>query len=126
MRSENEPHLEKVFMASYDIVAGWKNFSVSGQSRVIDVATYAELERWASDPEYNQQELCLTALKKKRVASANSPAAEVAELRGPFDPRTEVSADAKHIADKIVMHLWILFVALPVVLGILFAILTAK
>jgi hypothetical protein len=55
----------------------------------------------------------------------------------PFDTRTEVSADAYHIvkcaredsreaAGRIVKHLWIIFVLLPVVLGILFAILTAK
>jgi hypothetical protein len=50
-----------------------------------------------------------------------------------FDPRSDVSADAKHIASaversgrRIVTHLWILFVALPVVLGILYAILMAK
>lgn len=36
----------------------------------------------------------------------------------PFDPRTEVSADAR----KIVFHMWIIFVLLPVVLCILFAI----
>jgi hypothetical protein len=33
----------------------------------------------------------------------------------PFDPRTEVSADARHIA----MHLWILFALLPVVAALL-------
>jgi hypothetical protein len=31
----------------------------------------------------------------------------------PFDPRTEVSADAIHIASRIVKHLWIIFVLLP-------------
>ena len=40
-----------------------------------------------------------------------------------FDPRTEVSADAKYITRRIVIHLWILFVALPVVLALLFEIL---
>ncbi len=66
-------------------------------------------------------------------------------LANPFDSRNEVSADARHIAEnqilltrnevsadaryiagKIVSHMWIIFVLLPVVLGILFAILTAK
>jgi len=62
---------------------------------------------------------------------------ETAKIEGLFDPRTEVSADAIHIAQsarqaaakasgRIVKHLWIIFVLLPVVLGILFAILTAK
>jgi hypothetical protein len=41
----------------------------------------------------------------------------------PFDPRTEVSADARHVAGRIIKHLWIIFVALPFVLGLLYAIL---
>jgi len=40
----------------------------------------------------------------------------------PFDPRTEISADAKHIASKIVTHLWIIFVLLPVGLALLYLI----
>jgi|CZKX01.1.fsa_nt_gi hypothetical protein len=40
----------------------------------------------------------------------------------PFDPRTEISADARHIASRIVTHLWILFVLLPVILAVLLAI----
>jgi hypothetical protein len=40
----------------------------------------------------------------------------------PFDPRREVSADAKHISGRIVTHLWVIFVLLPIVLGILWAI----
>lgn len=47
---------------------------------------------------------------------------------GEFDPRTEISADAAHIAQcaredaqessgRIVKHMWIIFVALPFVLG---------
>jgi hypothetical protein len=62
---------------------------------------------------------------------------ETPEAVVPFDRRTEVSADAYHIvkraredsreaAGRIIKHLWIIFVLLPVVLGILFAILTAK
>jgi hypothetical protein len=38
-----------------------------------------------------------------------------------FDPRTEVSADTRHI----VKHLWMIFVILPVVLGIVAEILIA-
>jgi hypothetical protein len=45
----------------------------------------------------------------------------------PLNPRTDVSADAIHIAKhtsgRIVGHLWCIFVLLPVVLGILFAML---
>src|ERR1017187_7948464 len=40
----------------------------------------------------------------------------------PFDPRTKISADARHIASRIVTHLWILFVLLPVILAVLLAI----
>jgi hypothetical protein len=40
----------------------------------------------------------------------------------PFDPRTEVSADAKHIAGRIVTHLWVIFVLFPFVIAILLAI----
>jgi B-box zinc finger len=40
----------------------------------------------------------------------------------PFDPRVETSADARYIAGHIVKHLWIIFVALPFVAALLFAI----
>ena len=46
----------------------------------------------------------------------------------PFDPRTDVSADAKLIAagaDRIVNHMWIIAVLLPIALGVLFGILRA-
>jgi hypothetical protein len=56
---------------------------------------------------------------------AKLEAARLASANNPFDSRTEVSADARHIAGHIVKHLWIIFVLLPVVLGILFAILYA-
>jgi hypothetical protein len=36
-----------------------------------------------------------------------------------FNPRTEVSADAKYIASRIVKHLWIIFVILPFVAAVL-------
>ena len=44
-------------------------------------------------------------------------------IDNPFDPRSEVSADAKHIAGRIVKHLWIIFVLLPVVLALLYSLL---
>lgn len=47
------------------------------------------------------------------------------EIR-PFDPRTDVSADARHVAGRIVKHLWIIFVALPFVLAMLFVILKSR
>jgi hypothetical protein len=90
-----------------------------------------KLEQWAADPNCIEQEACAAFLSKRKAHQA----ADLAEVQGqralkrkelgenPFDPRTEVSADAKHIANKVVIHLWILFVALPVMLAILYSML---
>lgn len=68
-------------------------------------------------------------------------ATEILKYRGEQTPALLfaplISADAQHIArcareaasqasGRIVKHLWIIFVCLPVVMGILFAIVTAK
>jgi hypothetical protein len=37
-----------------------------------------------------------------------------------FNPRTEISADARHIARRVVINLWIIFVALPLALALLY------
>lgn len=63
-----------------------------------------------------------TTLQEHAVAATEAKRQE--SLAKPFDPRTEISADAQHIAGRIVTHMWIIFVLLPLVLGILFAILT--
>ncbi len=67
---------------------------------------------------------------------SNTP--ESAKIEVPAaDTEEPISADAHYVAQRaredareasgrIVKHLWIIFVVLPVVLGILFAILTAK
>ena len=87
-----------------------------------------QLEKWAADPNCIEQVECAAFLANRRERQA----AELAELQAkqaqkrkemeenPFDPRTDVSADARHIANKVVTHLWILFVALPIVLAILY------
>jgi hypothetical protein len=92
----------------------------------------AQLEQWAADPNCIEQAECAAFLTKRKEGEA----AELAEIQvqraskrkeleeNPFDPRSEVSADAKHIANKVVTHLWILFVALPIVLGILYSMLS--
>jgi hypothetical protein len=49
----------------------------------------------------------------------SNPLALPGRSTDPFNPRTEVSADAKHIAGKIVTHLWILFVLLPIFASVL-------
>ncbi|MHB8218664.1 MAG: hypothetical protein ACYDDS_21540 [Candidatus Sulfotelmatobacter sp.] len=100
------------------------------------------LAKSASDPNCKNQQECLDTLttrKAKREEQEERKAARVvqekirretvrAELQdNPFDPRSEISADAQHIArevgGRIVKHLWIIFVALPFVLGLLYAIL---
>lgn len=45
----------------------------------------------------------------------------------PFNPREEISADAKHIGkriDRVVNHMWIIAVLLPIVIGILLSVLS--
>ena len=98
-------------MADYDIAEHWQDLSSGEKARVINLASNEQLIKWASDPECNQKLLCATALGNM---------AKLGEL--PFHPRTEVSADARYIAGHIVKHLWIIFVALPFVLALLFAI----
>jgi hypothetical protein len=43
-----------------------------------------------------------------------------------FNPRTEVSADAKHVASKIVFHMWMILVLLPLAFGTLYVVVTAR
>lgn len=88
-----------------------------------------QLEKWAADPNCIEQAECaafLTQRKERQAAESAEFQAKRAQKRkeleeNPFDPRNEVSADARHIANKVVIHLWILFVALPVVLAILYS-----
>jgi hypothetical protein len=99
-------------------------------------ASRQELERWANDPNCFEMALCLNELtdrlikREKPVVVGQSYneklAAKWERQRGeanPFDPRTEISADAKyiaeHIASRIVRHLWIIFVLLPFVAALL-------
>ena len=96
-------------------------------------ASDAELEKWATDPDCIEMEVCAEALAKRiaereaeRVGHEAALAAKRQELQdNPFDPRTEISADAKHIASRVVTHLWILFVLLPVIAVILLALIGA-
>jgi hypothetical protein len=83
-----------------------------------------QLQQWASDPDCIEQEQSAAHLNW-RVAERAKQKEQLAAKRqalqdNPFDPRTEVSADAKHIASRVVTHLWILFVALPLVLVLLY------
>jgi hypothetical protein len=81
-----------------------------------------ELGKWATDPNCIDATTCALILAERRTnrAAANREktadrARKRAELQdNPFDPRTEVSADAKHV----VKHLWILLVLLPFTIGV--------
>ncbi|MFY9560860.1 MAG: hypothetical protein WAQ52_11550 [Terriglobales bacterium] len=109
-------------MANYDIVGSWDKLDLESKARVINSAPDEELEKWASDGDCNQRIVCISALSKRRNPS--DQAARAARLQqNPFDPRNEVSEDAQYIAGRIVKHLWIIIVLLPLVLGVLFVIL---
>jgi hypothetical protein len=91
------------------------------------------LKEWAADPDCIENESCAKILTE-RIAKREEDAAALRGARtakreelqeNPFDPRTEVSADAKHIAGQIVKHLWILFVLLPIVAVLLLALIDA-
>jgi hypothetical protein len=96
----------------------------------IDRASDEDLEKWASDPDCMETDLCAKELAKRRTRqkAENAAAAQQGPERQrqleahPFDPRTEISADAVHIASRIVKHLWIIFVLLPFVIALLLAI----
>jgi hypothetical protein len=88
------------------------------------------LEAWEKDPLCYEQSACAAEIERRRIEEEESRSREMKRLAerrqaldaNPFDPRTEVSADAR----KIVAHLWIIFVLLPFVLGLLFAIVYAS
>jgi hypothetical protein len=96
-------------------------------------ASDEDLEKWANDPLCIEQAECARALAKRqehrarlREAARSRAATKRAELdENPFDPRTEVSADAQHIAGQIVKHLWILFVLLPIIAFVLYGVLSS-
>jgi hypothetical protein len=83
------------------------------------------LEEWANDPNTDNPRDCLNAVKERRDAILREEdrlsKKRQAMQEDPFDPRTEVSADAK----KIVSNLWIIFVLLPFVMGVLYLILSS-
>lgn len=77
------------------------------------------LEGWANDPNCIENELCAQLLSGRRLAHQRKLEERRQRLEdNPFDPRTEVSMDAR----RIVAHLWIIFVLLPIVIYVLFLI----
>jgi hypothetical protein len=88
------------------------------------VAGESDLEKWASDPNCNQQKECLAELysRRGRAITDQIPDQKLQIekdrdwlLAHPFDPRNEVSADAK----RIIRHLWILLFVIPLVAGLI-------
>jgi hypothetical protein len=113
-----------------------------GDGSYLDSRSDEELLRLANDPLCIEREKCGAFLeqrsaKRERYQAAVSEQKSKADAEraarleakrrdlsdNPFDARTEISADAKHVASRVVLHLWILFVLLPIALGILYAIL---
>src|ERR1022692_854567 len=107
-----------------------KRYSIK---RLLAGASVEELEKWAADPNCDEAEICaglLTerqdereTLRTKRETARAAESQRLSERRKelaaiPFDPRTEVSADAKHIASRIITHLWILFILVPIIIEI--------
>jgi hypothetical protein len=97
-------------------------------------ATGLELSKWAHDANCFEtkeaaQELA-ERIAKRKMSEADRQAAIAADQQrpferperirnNPFDPRTEVSADAKYTASRIIKHLWLIFVLLPFVAALL-------
>jgi hypothetical protein len=95
-----------------------------------------DVSEWANDPGCINREECASELARRDQARAAADPeiqrlAEEERLSkkrshlaiDPFDPRTEVSADARHIAGRIVIALWVIFILVPFVLAILFEVL---
>ena len=83
-----------------------------------------QLKVWATDPNCIERDEVTNFLQERLTARQETRAAKRTELAdNPFDPRTEVSADAMHIANKVLKHLWIIFVLLPLVLAVLWELL---
>lgn len=103
----------------------------------LETASDEDLGKWAMDANCLEAEACAKLLaarvaERERLAAKRQAKKEAVlaalkvrrdELRNyPFDPRTEISADARHIAGRIVTHLWVIFVLFPFVIAILLGI----
>jgi hypothetical protein len=91
-------------------------------------ATDAKLEEWSADPDCSNAKECRDILER-RAKTAAVETARRAKVReelkaNPFDPRNEISADGRHVARQVVKHLWIIMVAMPITLGVLYGLLT--
>lgn len=82
----------------------------------VNNASDEQLVKWAHDPNCIEMDVCAKTFAERFRGHPPRVAEET-----PFNPRAEVSADARHI----VKHVWIIFVLLPFVLGLLWAIANA-
>jgi hypothetical protein len=124
-------------MGNYDLHfrgETWRNLTEEQKAHLLNSKSDSQLEEYIVDQRCNQRWDCEKALAERRRTGRGGPGSEVADGTGeiaaelkvepiPFNPRRDVSADAVYIAGHIVKHLWIIFVLLPLVLGVLFAIL---
>jgi hypothetical protein len=110
-------------------------FGSSGKYHIelkVQYASGEKLERWAQDENCIERaecerELVLRRLRKTKEEEGLSVRKQGLEAN-PFDFRKEHTADSKEVsadARYIVKHLWIIFVLLPFVLGLVYAILNA-
>jgi len=117
---------------------GTYNAPGKGQLYGLQEYSYADVTEWANDPACIDRERCASELERRAKIRADRDAAEEKQrlaveerlakkrsllMTDPFDPRTEVSADARYIAGRVVTALWVIFVLVPFVLAILFEIL---
>lgn len=86
--------------------------------RFLGAASDDQLIKWSTDPNCVESGNAAKLLSLRQSVRA---AKREALQDNPFDPRTEVSADVKHV----VKHLWIIFVLLPFVFGLLWALISA-
>jgi hypothetical protein len=106
-----------------------KPYHVSVETR--QWASDQDLEKWSKDTLCLEMTQCAELLVKraaKREAARLAKIEQLAERKKaldekPFDARTEISADARHIASRIVTQLWVIFVLLPIVLVLLYELL---
>lgn len=103
---------------TYDVIGNWPYMDEAQRRNFLTVASFEELERWASDPKCSQQAACASLVEQRQAERRAHLKDKVEKLtENPFDPRTEVSADAKYLLKNLV--LW--FLVLPLLLGIAIA-----
>jgi hypothetical protein len=103
-------------MANYDLHLSdkpWNDLDANQRIEQLNSIPDETLRKFSSDATCNQIFACQRALAERPLRKESDPQGN------PFNPRLDVSADARHI----VKHLWMIFVLLPVVLGIVLAIL---